>query len=354
MLWKGFNVTRGLGITLLWLVAAVLLGPCAAFSQQKLETPQETNDRIRQLASALEVKQGDYVIGSGDLVHVDVFDVPELSRDVRVGQSGYISLPLIPVRIRAGGLTALQLEDKVAELLQANGLVSHPQVTVSLREQRSQPITVIGAVNHPIVYQATRPTTLLEVLTEAGGIANDAGSKAIVTRAGGQNVADEPDDSGATEAASTGPAPPMIINLNDLLDTGGAKFNIPLQGGDVVSVPRAGIVYVIGAVGRPGGFVLANDQEQMTTLKILALAGGLKGTAKPRQAVILRRNPDTSQRQEVNVDLNKVLKRKVEDVHLLASDILFVPDSTGKKALRRSGEIALGITSGVALIRLAQ
>lgn len=356
MVWKAFPLTRGPGTNSLWLVAALLLGPCAAFSQQKLETPQETNERIRQLAGALQIKQGDYVIGSGDLVHVDVFDVPELSRDVRVGQSGYISLPLIPVSIRAGGLTALQLEEKVAELLQANGLVSHPQVTVSLREQRSQPITVIGAVNHPIVYQATRPTTLLEVLTEAGGIANDAGSKAIVTRTGGQNAGDEPEGSGAAHLAPAGSAPPMTmtINLNELVDTGGAKFNIPLQGGDVVSVPRAGIVYVIGAVGKPGGFVLANDQEQMTTLKILALAGGLKGTAKPGQAVILRRNPDTSQRQEVNVDLNKVLKRKVEDVRLLASDILFVPDSTGKKALRRSGEIALGITSGVALIRLAQ
>lgn len=357
MVWRAFNVTRWPGMNFLWLVPALLLGPCAAFSQQKLETPLETNDRIRQLASALEVKQGDYVIGSGDLVHIDVFDVPELSRDVRVGQSGYISLPLLPVKIRAGGLTALQLEEKVAELLQANGLVSQPHVTVSLREQRSQPITVIGAVNHPIVYQATRQTTLLEVLTEAGGIANDAGSKAIVTRAGGQNVTGEENDSGgSTETAPAGAAPrtTMTINLNDLLDSGGAQFNIPLLGGDVVSVPRAGIIYVIGAVGRPGGFVLANDQEQMTTLKILALAGGLKGSAKPRQSVILRRNPDTGQRQEVNVDLNKVLERKTEDARLLPSDILFVPDSTGKKALRRTGEIALGITSGVALLRLAQ
>ncbi len=91
----------------------------------------ETNDRIAQLALASDVKQGDYVIGSGDLLGIEVFDVPELSRDVRVNETGYISLPLIPVKVRAAGLTTFQLQDKLAELLQTNGLVSTPQVTVS-------------------------------------------------------------------------------------------------------------------------------------------------------------------------------------------------------------------------------
>jgi len=345
---------RPLGWSLLWLVPVFLVGPLAAFSQQKLETPQDTNDRIRQLASALRVKQGDYLIGGGDLVRIDVFDVPELSREVRVGSSGYISLPLLPVRVRAAGLTAFQLEEKLAELLQANGLVSHPQVTVFLREQRSQPITVIGAVNRPMVYQAIRATSLLEVLTEAGGVANDAGSTVIVTRAGNPAAA-EPADAAGNNGDPADVAPlVMTINLSDLLDSGDSKYNIPLLGGDFVSVPRAGIVYVVGAVDKPGGFVLANDREQMTTLKILALAGGLKGTARPHQAVILRKNGDNGQRQELSVDLAKILERKTEDVRLLPSDILFVPDSSGKKALRKTGEIAIALASGVALIRLGR
>src|SRR5207245_2396012 len=204
----------------------------------------EVNTRIQQLATAVQARQGDYIIGSGDLLRIEVFDVPELSRELRVGESGYISLPLLPVKIRTSGLTPFQLEEKLAELLQVNEL-----------------------------------------------------------------------------------------------ESGYSKFNMSLLGGDVVSVPRAGVVYVVGAVDRPGGYVLQNDREQMTTLKVLALAGGLKTTAKPHQAVILRNAKDSSKRQEVAVDLSKVLGRKEEDARLLPGDILFVPDSTGKRALRRVGEM---------------
>lgn len=350
---ESVGVYRLLECKLIWALALLFLVTSAAFSQEKLETAQDTNERIHQLAATLQAKQGDYVIGTGDLLHIEVFDVPELSREVRVGSSGYISLPLLPARVRASGLTAFQLEEKLAELLQANGLVSHPQVTVFIKEQRSQPITVTGAVLHPFVYQAIRPTTLLEVLTEAGGIAPDAGNTVIVTRAATEAPAGEAEGSGNS---GTAPSSPMTItiSLNDLLESADMKFNIPLVGGDVVSVRRAGVVYVVGAVDKPGGFVLASDREQMTALKVLALAGGLRPTAKPRQAVILRKNSDTGQRQEVPVDVSKILERKAEDVRLQANDILFVPDSTGKKALRRTGEIALGLVSGVALFRLSR
>lgn len=337
-----------------WLVPLLFLGSAAAFPQQKLETPQETNDRIRQLASTLQVRQGEYVIGSGDLLRIEVFDAPDVSREVRVGSSGYVSLPPLPMKVRVGGLTAFQLEEELAELLQANGLVSHPHVTVFLKDQRSQPITVIGAVSHSFVYQAIRPTTLLEVLTEAGGIAPDAGSAVIVTRPGTEAAAGETGgSSGNAGPAATEPMT-ITISLIDLLESGDTRFNIPLMGGDVVSVPRAGVVYVVGAVDKQGGFVLANEREQMTALKVVALAGGLKPTAKPHQAVILRRNADTGQRQELNVDLAKILERKTEDVRLLASDILFVPDSIGKKALRRTGEVAIALASGAALFRLGR
>ncbi len=350
---------------LLWfwcLVPAPLihLGALPAFSQQNLETPQQTNEKIRQLASAFRTKQGEYLIGSGDLLRIEVFDAPELSRDVRVVESGYISLPLIPVKVRAGGLTAFQLEEKIAELLQVNGLVSHPQVTVFLKEQRSQPITVIGAVKRPMVYQAIRQTSLLEVLSEAGGIADDAGSVAIVTRAAraGNETAGPPAESGENDGtAKTSPdaasATPQTITvgLKDLLESGDPKFNIPLVGGDIVSVPRAGIVYVVGAVERPGGFVLQNDGEQMSALRVIALAGGTKGTAKPDQAVVIRRGMATGKNQEIAVKLNRIMQRKTEDVRLVANDILFVPDSAGKKALRRTGEVAIAMTSGLVLLR---
>ncbi len=185
-------------------------------------------------------------------------------------------------------------------------------------------------------------------------MANDAGSTVIVSRAANPTAASETDGSGENGDAGEAPTRTITINLNDLLETGDPKFNIPLLAGDVVTVPRAGIVYVVGAVERQGGYVLQNDHEEMTTLRILALAGGLKGTAKPNQGVILRKNPDNGQRQEVAIDLGKIVARKSEDVRLLPNDILFVPSSVSKRALRRTGEVAVGLVAGVALFRLGR
>ena len=341
------------------MVLPLLLAVLSAFSQQQklpavpdTATKQmsvvasETNDRIAQLALASNVKQGDYLIGSGDLLGIDVFDVPELSRDVRVNETGYISLPLMPSKVRATGLTPFQLQDKLAELLQTNGLVSTPQVTVSVKEQHSQPITVIGAVRTPMVIQALRKTTLLQALSQSGGIADDAGSTVIVTRPV-SDVSDSVDPGGAS---ATSEPQTFTINLADVLESGDARFNIPLVGGDVVSVPRAGIIYVVGAVQKPGGFLLQNDLDHMTMLKMLSLAGGTTNTAKMKNAVILRKNLDTGKRDQVPVDLNKVMHLKTQDVQMQANDILFVPDSAGLRALHRAGDVAVTLTTGVAIV----
>ncbi|MCH8948294.1 MAG: polysaccharide biosynthesis/export family protein [Acidobacteria bacterium] len=318
--------------------------------QQPFATPEETNERIRQLASVFQAKAGNYLIGSGDLLRIDVFDVPELSREVRVSESGHISLPLIPVKVRAGGLTAFQLEEKLAELLQVNGLVSHPQVTIFVKEHRSQPITVIGAVNRPTTLQAIRHTTLLEALSEAGGLADEAGSVVIVTRPANLNTPSEASSAKNENGSPTG-AQTITIGLKQLLASGDPQYNIPIFGGDVISVPRAGIVYVVGAVQRSGGFALKSDSEEMTALKAVALAQGLKGTAKPGQAAIIRKDPDTGRELEIDVNLKKIMARKARDVRLYPNDILFVPDSMGKKVLRRAGEAAIAITTGVIIWR---
>ena len=328
---------------------SAVLAVSPAFAQKRFETAQDVNERIRLLSSAFLGRGNDYLIGPGDLLKIDVFDVPDLSREVRVGESGYISLPLIPVKVRVAGLSPFQLEEKLAELLQVNGLVKNPQVVVFVKEQRSQPITVIGAVRTPRVIQAVRQMSILEVLSEAGGIADDAGSIVIVTR----NAAAEPAaKEGATQPATERPASQTFtIQLKDLLDTGDPQFNIPVSGGDTVSVPRGGIIYVAGAVQRPGGFVLTSDSEEITTLKAVALAQGLTGSAKGGSAVIIRRDAATGKSKEIEVNLNKIMGRKAQDVPLLANDILFVPDSAGKRALRRVGDVALSVTSGLVILR---
>jgi polysaccharide export outer membrane protein len=357
-------------------------------AQAVLETPQQTNDRIRALSSKARLSPHDYVIGNGDLIDIEVFDVKELSREVRVSQTGSIGIPLVPVRLHVGGLTEVQTEQKITEVLEANGLVSHPQVSVSVKERKSKPITVVGAVMHPMVYQADRPVTILEVLAEAGGIANDAGDTLIVTRPSQDPPADSqeppaigPEDptppttqkestqAGAapSEPASTTDSasnihsapnepPPLgntiTLNLNELMESGNATNNIILRAGDIVTVPHAGIAYILGAVNKPGGFVMANDRSQMSSLKLLALSGGLTRTAKRERAVIIRKDSQ-GQQHEIAVDLKKVLERTSEDVPLQPSDILYVPDSASKQAMYRALEFGLALGAGVALYRAA-
>jgi polysaccharide export outer membrane protein len=152
-------------------------------------------------------------------------------------------------------------------------------------------------------------------------------------------------------SAST-PVDTITINLFELMESGNTKNNIAMQGGDVVTVPHAGIVYVLGAVGRPGGFVLTNDREQLSTLKILALAGGFTSTAKTDHAVVIRKD-EKGQQHEVPLDLKKIQNRQAEDLQLQPSDILYVPQSGAKQALLRSLEFGIAIGSAVVLYRLA-
>ncbi|HTS13035.1 MAG TPA: polysaccharide biosynthesis/export family protein [Candidatus Limnocylindrales bacterium] len=327
-------------------------GVLAQQNQQKEETPKQTNERIQQLADAARAHPVDTPIGSGDLLHVDVFDVPELSRDLRVSDAGDISFPLIPGKIRAAGLTSFQLESQLEQLLVENGLVSHPQVSVFVKEQNSQPISVVGAVAKPMVYQVIRPTTLLEVLADAGGISDDAGSVVIVTRPTHPGEARlEP----ASESSNSTPDQQIItVRLQDLLDSGDMKYNIPVYGGDVISVPKAGIVYVMGAgVAQQGGYVVQNHGEQITVLRAIALAHGLTVYAKKDHAIIMRTNPLTGQKDEIPVRIKDIEKHKADDLAMKSNDILYVPDSAGLKILARGGEAAIGIGTSVAVYRAA-
>ena len=355
------------------LLALLVLALSSSAQQAVLETPQQVNDRIRQMSAAARLTPHDYVIGNGDLLDLDVFDVKELSREVRVSQTGAIGIPLVPVRLHVAGLTEVQAQQKIAEVLQANGLVSHADVSLSVRERKSKPITVVGAVGHAMVYQADRPVTILEVLAEAGGVATDAGDTVIVTRP----ASEPPAAADPSEPPAIGPEVPLpgaalpnassnsqlsseppplnntiTINLNQLMETGDVTNNIVLQAGDIVTVPHSGIVYVLGAVGRPGGFVLANDRGHMSTLKVLSLAGGLNRTAKSDRAVIVRKDTQ-GQQHEVAVNLKKVMDRKEEDVLLQPSDILYVPNSAGKQAMVRALELGVAVGTGVALYRIA-
>jgi polysaccharide biosynthesis/export protein len=346
-------------LPVLLLTILILSGSQAVYGQQKTETPQQTNAKIQELATLARTQPREAAVGTGDMLHVDVFDVPELSRDVRVSDTGEISYPLIPGRIRASGLTPYQLEQKLAQLLIENGLVSHPQVSVFVKEQNSQPVSIVGAVFKPGVVQIIRPTTLLELLATSGGITDDAGSYVIITR---RSAPREVREEAAVATAEPPPVTPpdelsqpsqiITIRLQDLLESGNPVYNVAVYGGDVVSVPRAGIVYVTGAgVAQPGGYVLQSHGEQITVMKAVALAHGLTSFSKSDDAVIMRSNPVTGQKDIIPVHIKQIENHKNDDMAMKSNDILYIPDSVGKKVLARSAEAAISIGSSVAIFR---
>ena len=378
---------RALALSL-FVFSFLSLHAASSLRAQSVETSDKTNERLRAIAaSSHAAAPTDYVIGPGDMVNVQVFDVPEMSRELRVSQTGTIGIPLVPVRLHVAGLTEIQTERKITEVLEANGLISHPEVSVTVKEKKSRPITIVGAVAHPMVYEADRQVTLIDVLAQAGGITPDAGDHVIVTRPERDNLqdvsqvppivpdappADPSQEPSALTASNTKPAttpaaaqdnapdpsqipPPLgntiTVNLNQILETGDLASNIVIQPGDVVTVPHAGIVYVLGAVSKPGGYTVSNDRAQLSALKVLSLAGGLNRTAKSDRAVIVRKD-GTGQQHEVDVDLKKVMKFEAEDVQLRPSDILFVPTSAAKQTAIRVAELATAVGTGVLIYRL--
>ena len=348
-----------------FLSVLVLCAVPSLYGQQKTETPQQANEKIQELAAQERVKPHDVPVGTGDLLHIEVFDVPELSREVRVGDAGDISYPLIPGKITAAGLTPFRLEQRMEQLLIENGLVTHPQVSVFVKEQTSQPVSVVGAVVRPMVYQVLRPTTLLEILAGAGGITDDAGSVVIVTRGASAQAArnaaavvgaSASGNASATAVAADDPlgqgSQTITVRLQDLLESGDSSYNIFVYGGDVISVPRAGIVYVMGGgISQPGGYVLQSHGEQITVLKAVALAHGTSGFAKPDNAVIMRNNPVTGKRDVIPVRIKEIENHKTEDVTMKSNDILYIPDNPGLKALAKGAEAAITIGTGVAIYR---
>lgn len=288
----------------------------------------------------------EYVIDANDVLEVYVVGVPQLSRKYRVGPDGTIMIPLLSAPITAEGMTLDQLSAVISNKLRTAGLVTHPEVIVTIKSSQSHAVAITGAVKNPQIYPIFGPTTLLNVLSQAGGLAPDAGSTAIVTRG---NAAMQATwlgrNSDARRADGT-----ISVNLRKLLATGDPKLNIPIYPGDKVTVQTAGVVYVVGAVERPGGFPMSGGREKMTVLQAVALGEGLKPTALQKKAMIIRRGKQfPGGREEIPVNLKKILAGHAPDTGLEANDILFVPDSTSKRAIRRGAEAAIQIATGLVI-----
>ena len=337
--------------------ASALGGEAKLATPPTVQSTQDYNERLEKLREQFAQQvhaPEDYRIGPQDLLEVSVFEAPELNRTVRVSEGGEVSLPLLG-GIQVAALTARELECALAQHLRE--FLKDPHVSVMVTAIESHPISVIGEVNKPGVFQVRGSKTLLEMLSMAQGLAAEAGDEVLVMRSAGFKNAQEP-RSPAAQPATENPHDPGLaseeqpntvsINLRQLLNSRDPKFNVPVYAGDVVKVTRAGIVYVVGAVKRPGGFTLKGN-EQMSLLKVIALAEGLSNTPSKARTKIIRTDEDSGKRSEITVDIGKILDGKSPDMNLQTADIVFVPNSAGKTALYKGTEAIIATASGLVI-----
>jgi polysaccharide export outer membrane protein len=285
-----------------------------------------------------------YLLGPDDSLDISGPELTEVAnKPVRIDSDGDIQVPPAG-RVHVAGLTVQQTEKELNKVLST--YIRHPQAVVTITELRSQPVSILGAVNAPGVHQVQGHKTLLEMLSLAGGIRQDAGYSVRITRQLDWGCIPLPgaalDPSGRFSVAE--------VNLKKIMEAKNPEENIQIFPHDVISVPKAEMVYVIGEVKRSGGFVLGEHQS-ISVLQALSLAEGLNGGADTRHAKILRLKRDADQREEMPVDVKDVLNGKKPDVPLLGDDILFIPGSTGKKAALRTLEAAIQTGTGLAIWR---
>jgi polysaccharide biosynthesis/export protein len=275
-------------------------------------------------APASEVRQSELPISSGDLLVVAVYGAPEYHYEVRVDPKGNVGLPLAgPIPL--AGLTVSQAEQRIAAKLTEKRIFNDPQVSVFEKEPATQGITVLGEIQKPGIYPLMGPHTLADVISTAGGLSPRASDTATITHR------DQPNQ-------------PQTVKLNDQ-SSGQSGRMAPVRPGDTVSIPKAGIVYVVGDVKEPAGFVMENNH--ITVLQAMAMAHGANPTAKLSAAKLVRNTPNGP--QEVPVQVGKILAAKEPDIPLQPGDILFIPNSRAKTLTHKSLDAILNVAAAAAI-----
>jgi polysaccharide biosynthesis/export protein len=281
-------------------------------------------------------------LGPGDVIAIHALHVPEIPKEpIRLSEDGAIELPMVG-SFKAVGLTPMQLAVEIRKRL--DSFVRNPEVSVDVVEVKSRPVSVMGAVKSPGVYQLNAGKHLLEVLAGAGGVDETAGSVVHVNR---------PRTSGPISLADIMESPDSYsaqISLPDLVEGRHPEANIAILPHDVITVPRAKLVYVIGEVRKSGGFAL-RERENISVLQAISLAEGLTTTAGSRHAKIIRPMEDGSAKSELAVDVRSILAGKSPDIPLHPNDILFVPNSAAKNATMRGIESAIQMGTGIVIWR---
>ncbi|MGC2193933.1 MAG: polysaccharide biosynthesis/export family protein [Terriglobales bacterium] len=265
-------------------------------------------------------------LGSGDLVEVSVYNVPELTTKARISNDGDLYLPLIDY-VHVSDLSLEEAQKVIEKRLDDGGFVRNPHVTIFVNDYASQGITLLGEVGRPGIYPVLGDRRLFDLFSAAGGLTDRASRTVTITH---RNQPDKPQNVH------------LARNLTDAPES-----NVAIHPGDTIEVQRAPIIYIVGDVGRPSGLLV--DNGSLTVLQAIAMAGGPNHTASLNGTRIIRKSNGPNGMTEMVVPLKKMLRAQAPDVPLEANDILFVPVSGAKAAASRGVATALALTTAVAI-----
>jgi polysaccharide export outer membrane protein len=324
------------------LVAFTALGSALLGAGQEPVSPVDA--RVGAANSpASSAASSDYLLGPQDLISVIVTDLEEdfTDKTFRIDMSGDVTIPYAG-RLHAAGLTTQGLEQAIEVSLAK--IIKEPSVVVGVAEFHSQAVSVLGEVNTAGQYQVQGQKKLLEAISLAGGFSEDVGNTVTITRDlkwGRVPLPNAHDD-------GTGQFSIASLSVKNILHASSPEQNIQVMPGDVISVSKAEIVYVVGSVAKPGGFPMGQD-ETLSALQVISLAEGLTSTAATQNAKIIRLAQGSKARTELAVNLKQLLAGHAADVPLQPGDILFVPNSKGKTAAYRSLQAIVNTVSGMAV-----
>jgi polysaccharide biosynthesis/export protein len=290
------------------LLACCLALPCLGQSTVQSNSPTES-----------------LLIGPGDLLNVQVFDTPELTQSPRVTDAGTAPILLLG-NIHVAGMTPAQAASAIEQALIERKLMLHPLVTVGILEYATQSVAILGQVKLPGTYPITAPRSVIDMIAAAGGLTDVADRQITIER-------------------QSDPAKRVGFFLsNDSKDT--LNNNLLVYPGDKVIIPKAGLVYVLGDVKAPGGYVMNNNSSQLTVLQAVAAAGGTNHSAVPSHSRLISKNG--AGYKDKKLELSAIQKGKQPDIPLQPGDIVYVPFSYLRNlAVQASGVVAAATSASI-------
>lgn len=307
--------------------------PTASVSMERLGEPISFSDDVsrslaRQTQHLLRLRNEDYLVGPDDVLEISIFEweMGEATKTLnfRVAESGTVTLPAIG-SVNVSGRNISQIQAAIVEALERRNILQNPRVGVSVTEFRSRRISVIGSVNAPGVYALHQNvSTLLDMLTLAGGPAASAGQVAHILRK-------QPEDDEPMR---------ISIDLEELLNRGAFELNVVVQNGDVIFVPRAPMVFLYGNVRSPGGYALSRS---MRAMEAIAMAGGFAGNAAKKRCYVTRRGDSPGTEVRIPLDFDAIEKGKNPNIYLREGDVLNVPESPSMVMLGELWDVFRGI-----------